>query len=371
MEANNNNNNEIIEKEEYLFQNIIKSTTDNKQRFNLFTKEIQKQYELTISSNENSVKGLDWIINILKQAYSHQNSKDDKKRLLQWILKNLIIQVKSLRLKYSLINNITDNNNNNNDNENNNNKNIDNKVKEKRLINKLWEYQVQIIIRLEYLNLKEDLFPTTTVSKGDGDNDSSSSSSSSSNQSSIDNLVSLLQDASFLMDSTSIITEGTTTTNNNGTNITTDSIRNKGCTDFLDKVILKRFLNLRKVLTKIYGSLEISRPLELKKDKNKFNNNNNKGNLQDLIVPTKENIESTLSINLDEISDCNDINTNLKKKRKQQEQLKIEKEKQLLTIQQEQTKIPKDLFKKVNVKKLNHFTMSLSNPEKSFKTIKM
>ncbi|KAM9996378.1 hypothetical protein ACTFIY_002566 [Dictyostelium cf. discoideum] len=353
------NNNKIIEKED-LFQNIIKSTTDNKQRFNLFTKEIQKQYELTVSSNENSVKGLDWIINTLKQAYTHQNSKDNKKRLLQWILKNLIIQVESLRLKYSLINNTTDNNNN--DNENNN--NIDNTVKEKRLINKLWEYQVQIIIRLEYLNLKEDLFP-----KGGDDNNNSG------NQSSIDNLVSLLQDASFLMDSTSIIAEGTTISNNNnnGTNITTDSIRNKGCTDFLDKVILKRFLNLRKVLTKIYSSLEISKPLELKKDKNKFNNNinNNKGNLKDLIVPTKENIESTLSISLEEVSDCNDINTNLKKKRKQQEQFQIEKEKQLLTIQQEQTKIPKDLFKKVNVKKLNHFTMSLSNPEKSFKTIKM
>ncbi|KAM9954950.1 hypothetical protein ACTFIR_009724 [Dictyostelium discoideum] len=281
--------NKMIEKDD-LFQNIIKSTT--KQRFNLFTKEIQKQYELTVSSNENSVKDLDWIINTLKQAYTHQNSKDDKKRLLQWILKKLIIQVKSLRLKYSLINNTTDNT-----------------VKEKRL----WEYQVQIIIRLEYLNLKDDLFPK----EDDDDNDNNSG-----NQSSIDNLVSLLQDASFLMDLTSIIAEGTTISNsNNGRNITTDSIRNKGCTDFLDKVILKRFLNLRKVLTKIYSSLEISKPLELKKDKNKFNNNiNNKGNLKDLIVPTKENIESTLSINLEEVSDCNDINTNLKKKRKQGQQ---------------------------------------------------
>ncbi|KAN0023239.1 hypothetical protein ACTFIU_011406 [Dictyostelium citrinum] len=367
-------NNKIIEKED-LFQNIIKSTTDNKQRFNLFTQEIQKQYESTINGNENSIKGLDWIINTLKQAYNHQNSKEDKKRLLQWILKNLIIQVKSLRLKYSLINNTTTNTNNNNniDNNNDNNNNIDNNndsiVKEKRIINKLWEYQVQIIIRLEYLNLKEDLFPTTAA-KGDDNN---------SNQSSIDNLVSLLQDVSFLMDSTSIISESTNITINNGTNITTDSTRNKGCTDFLDKVIVKRFLNLRKVLTKIYESLEISRPTELKKDKSKLNNNNNnnhsnnniKGGLQDLMEPSKENIESALRINLDQISDCNDINTNLKKKRKQQEQMQIEKEKQLLTARQEQTKIPKDLFKKVNVKKLNHFTMSLSNPEKSFKTIKM
>ncbi|EGC36200.1 hypothetical protein DICPUDRAFT_78139 [Dictyostelium purpureum] len=357
-DSNNNNNinkscntnNNDSEQSDFLnlFQSIDLKENDKKKKLELYFQEIRKQYQNTLINGDpfNNTKDIDWISNTIRTLNEFKlSNKDEKKELIKWIFKNLIIPVDSLRLKYK------------DQQQQQQQQQAEEGVTKNRTALKLWEYQLQIILRFEYLYLKEKLYEKkkleTTTTKDEDKNINSS----------IENIVFLLQDVSFLMDSFTNIPSNTTTTTTTPTTTTISSppIINQGFINFLEVVILPRYISeLKPTLIIIYKLLEISKPKQLKKEKpNKIVLNSNTMNE---LIQENPDIDSTINIDLNKDDDFA-VNSS-KKKKKEGDDKTVTK-----TAPSVSAGLPKDLFKNRSVKKLNHFTMSLSNPSKSFRTI--
>ncbi|KYR02188.1 hypothetical protein DLAC_01004 [Tieghemostelium lacteum] len=318
--------------------------------------EIKKQYEniyLQMMNNSNiNIKveeeqlntDIQWLIACYRVAfYNHLDLKSSRKKYLLLLHRSIVIPLDEFRLKYPIV-----------ETESNNKSNLD---IQKRHSMKLWEYKLQILTRLEYMNLYSDLVNSNSEKVEEDTVEQLF-------QNNIDMIVQLLQDISFLLD-TSV---------------------SGGLIMFLENIVIPRYIeNLKKVLCKIYKQLEISKPISLKTNKDgsvtyktkedKLNEFIKQHNILDggdtsttSPTTTTKSIDNILSVEIDTVH-------------QQSKKLKLEMEQKYKpnsnnnsdncnNTKQQQPQIPNELsnlLKKVSAKKLSHFSMSLANP-RNFRT---
>ncbi|KAF2077508.1 hypothetical protein CYY_001207 [Polysphondylium violaceum] len=339
--------------------NNSNNSNSNSNLPSILLKMIQGQLDDIVNkpNNENLLLEIDWFRDILLKSFTYfttdTKDKKSKKLFLSSLVKSTFKSIDDIRLKYksnSIINsnnNITPDNssNNNNNNEKNNSQGIMNNSQNKKLI----DYELQVILRLEYMIY---LFQSSIAFKKSNNSNSNSNNNSNNiydkeycnsllSTPLINAIVSLLQDISFILDS-----------------------RNSGnFVDFLDTVLVYKYLHsLPYTLSKIYKLLEISKPHSLKQylkqinkqpTPTKLNNNNN-------VNEKKKSIPMTPIENGDE-------NDNTSKKQKLDSKSTTTTSTPTPTPEQEAQSLLG--IKRVNARRLGHFNMNLSDP-KAFKTFK-